>query len=725
MFFFYRSINHEIAGSFFGQDLLWFIPNFVWQTQNLHAFALIKYLLTPSLWFMDPMTKTYFFACLSLFGLQAKYFMAVALCVHVCNALLFYFFCRRAGLSFQVAYFSALSMLFFFAQFHAYLWPMAFQHVIIVFFVLLGLNLYLKTDGLIVRNQKITVYWSLSLFVNLLASFCRFNVIILPIMMLTHILFCSSDDSQKIRKLKIWLPIIAVYLGNPLFSLVYVGDNRANLYFASHSYWVLLFCGITALTAGFYGFKGYVKLKEGLPKNFERYFLLAGALLVGGGILYVRHFSNSFFAIGYSLFAPFIACFKSFLEPLQTAQSLMSAVAYYLIPVHASIVSSLLVALCILYFILVSLKEHKALLILFVWYLACYVYLVHQDPIRSRYFIYLAPLFSVIFCVVVVRLIGFLFPNLKRVVIPLLFALLFVSNISAIKLALFREKLVNTLDSYEYIKAATLIKEDISGVALNPEQLLVLNLPPIPFRELGFEEITPEPTDDYFIAKTVFRQIFGDKNYFNVSFQKRSGGITPSTTYVFDNGEIERDHKPIDPFFIYFNLAKQQLKDRRFIEARESFLKAIQRRPFLFRYVLGKMEFDDLRWVGNGGSFSDWLNEVKWDNQSVDRDFISNMQLTFSDFRRELNATMECLFYLSYLENRLGNKEQEMQWIHQLKALENDYTPLQRQLMQDPIIASDTSLKRYTEEASKFFRYQDWSYYSYYVYEKFLLRLAF
>ncbi len=718
------------------------MPNFVWQTRDLTPLGFIKYIFSPLWWFFDPISAAYFFVCLHFFGLQVKYFIEVALWVHVCNAFLFYLLCRRAKLSFQVGFFSALSMLFFFAQLHATLWPMAFQHLIIVFFVLLGLNLYLKTDDLMVRDQKFRTYWLLSFFVNLLASFCRFNVVALPIMMLVHIFFCSIDDSQKIKKLKVWLPVVAIYLGHPFFRLFHAGDDRLGFYFTSCPYWLFVCFGLAALLAAFYGFKGYVKLKKRLPKSFEKYFLLGCVLLVACAVFHFKTFTNNAFAIGYSVLLPFTACFKAFLEPLQTAQWVTSTWVYYLIPTQASLVSYFLIAVGLIYFILISWKEHRALLVLLVWYLMCYVYLRNQDPIRSRYFIYLAPIFSVIFCVVFIRLIGFLFSNLKisasfwrkteEAVIALLFACLFLSNIAAVKFSLFRGRLVNVLSSYEYIKGATLIKEDlqkISNSKIKPQQIVILNVLPIPFRERGLQAITEEPTDRYFNAKAVFSQIFSDKNYVNVSFQKSPESATPLMTYVFNRERLEREGRPIDPFFVNFDLAKEQLRNRQLLPAKESFLKAIQSRPFLFRYLLGDMNFGDLRWLTDGDSLNDWFHKMKREMQDPESHLDSNTRRIFADLQEEINATVECLFYLAYLENHFGNKEKETEWIKQLKLLETNDERLQRQLTKSPVVTSDASFKFYREQVSQYFQYKEWRYlewmpYStYYAFEKFMLRL--
>lgn len=735
---FYRSLQPEIAGSVFEQDLLWYVPNFVWQTQGLLGFALIKYLLAPSLWYMDPVTKIYFWICHALFGVQVKYYITTTLLIHLCNALLVYQLCRVVKLSFRISYLSALTTLFFFAQFHAYMWPMAFQHIIVVFFILLGFTLYLKTDDLIITNRRFSGYWTLCLLVNIAASFCRFNIIILPVMMLTHLLFCSSDDSQKIRKLKIWLPIVAVYLGNPLYSLFGAGDNRAHMDFTAYSYWQGLLAGVAILAASFYLFKGYAHFKKGLPKNFEQIFLPASVVLGGVVVFLVRGFTNSIFAVVYSLLIPLIACFKALLEPLHTAQTAPSTFAYYLIPAQASVTSFILVAACLVYFISASLKKHRALLVFFVWYLMCFVFLVHQDPIRGRYFIFLAPMFSIVFCMVIVHLADFLFSHVKSVgilrvknsAVMLLFACLFATNISATKLALFRGKLINALNSFNYIKAATLVQFDLqktSETGIHPGQILILNLQPVPWPKIDYKGIAAEPSDHYFNGKAIFSQTFRDDRYFGVSFQDPAPTGTPLRIYIVNSGRVERDHRPVDPFLIDFDRGKLQLTSRQFDPAQASFTKAIQHRPFLFRYLLGELEFDDLAWITGGLSVVDWFDELMRTNRIQGREVSPDMHAIFSDIQMEIDVTTECLFYLAYLEGLSGNREKELFWTRQLKILENNSEQLQTRLMTLPLVASNAALKEYANGVSESLRYKDWEshnlYYSFYLFEKFVLRL--
>lgn len=738
LFLFFRSLRGEIAGSVAEQDLIWYIPNFTWQTQGLSGLALIQYLLSPSLWYMDPVTKSYFWLCHALFGLQIKYYICVTLCVHLCNALLVYALCRRVRLSFLTSYLSALSTLFFFAQFHAYMWPMAFQHIIVAFFMLLGFVLYLKTDELATAGHPFAKYWAMSLGVNILASFCRFNIIILPAMMLTHILFGSVNDSQKIKRLKTWLPVMAIYLGNPLYSLIGAGDNRAHIDLTAYSYWLILLIGLAAMTACFYLFKGYVRLKEVLPTHFEKYFILTSAGLAAGTIFLVRGFTNSIVAVLYATLIPLIACFKAFLEPLQIAQAGLSTFPYYLIPAHASITSFFLVAACLIYFISVAAKEFKPLLVLAVWYGMCFIFLVHQDPIRSRYFIFLAPLFSIMFCTISVRLADFFFSHirsahlqrLKTVSILLLFACLFTANIAAIQLTLFRGKLINALNSFEYLKAATLIKNDIQatpGLQVSPQQLVILNLPPAPFPAIDYNQITTEPTDRYFNGKAIFSQVFGDNRYFAVSFQAPPTAGTPVVTYTVNASRIEKNKLPIDPFFMNLEQGKQQLAAGQTTQARNTFAHAIGHKPFLFQYLLGNMALDNLRWITNDTSFIDWLEEMKRIIHLQDREPNADTQRVLADIQDEVDATIECLFYLAYLEGIAGDKEKEAYWMGQLKLLENSNDRLQMKLQANPFVASSVALKHYAQNLPSFMRYKDWRghdlYYGYYLFEKFVLRL--
>ena len=216
----------QIKGHVFEEDLLWFVPAVARQTEGLSILKLINYFFASlPTWYASPALKIYTFAALRLFGPLAQYFIFISIMVHfLCSALLF-LLCRNLGLNSRISFLSALMYLVLFAHFHAYMWPMAFQHLIVVFFILAGLVLYLKTIKRINQGRNYRPFFIAAIAVNLVASFCSFSILILPLIILTHILFCARGNKERIRQYDMWLPVFIIYTIWPLFALA-AGECR-------------------------------------------------------------------------------------------------------------------------------------------------------------------------------------------------------------------------------------------------------------------------------------------------------------------------------------------------------------------------------------------------------------------------------------------------------------------------------------------------------------------
>src|SRR3989338_8934781 len=222
-------LHDQIAKSVFEQDLLCFVPKVAHEAQGLSFFKTVLYVLSvrPSeVWFETPMLKGYILFFLSLSGPLAKNLIYFAVLIHFVCSILLYFLGRKLGLSFKASLLAGLLYVSLFSHFHAYMWPMGFHHYIMVFFTLLGLNLYLTTDRIIENGGNWRGFYIVTLMVNLAASFCRLSVLLLPMTMLAHILFCAKNDEDRLRKYDTWLPAFIAYLSYYQIAIAASGEGR-------------------------------------------------------------------------------------------------------------------------------------------------------------------------------------------------------------------------------------------------------------------------------------------------------------------------------------------------------------------------------------------------------------------------------------------------------------------------------------------------------------------
>jgi len=131
--------------------------------------------------------------------------------------------------------------------------------------------------------------------------------------------------------------------------------------------------------------------------------------------------------------------------------------------------------------------------------------------------------------------------------------------------------------------------------------------------------------------------------------------------------------------------------------ARGLFLRVLERRPFLLRYLLGECRFSDLRWITDGRGLREWMGAAKKQYQGRS----SAQRVKWEHIRAVTNQELLdyaiCLYGLSYLENRGGHREQARRLISHLYYLEPDPDRLRDWLLTDGRLSGRPELVRYLE----------------------------
>lgn len=748
---FLRILHGYIEKSFFEQDLFWFIPSVIGSVKGLSFGRLLAYFLNPfPLRDSMPVLKVYIYSVLSLFGPFARYFMNVSLIFHFACSILLFFLGKNLGLNSRISFLSGLIFLTLFAHFHAYMWPMAFMHVATIFFIFLVLIFYLKTDKLIVHNQRFGRFYIPTLVINFFAPLCRLSILSLPVMVLAHILFCSKDNAERIKKYKIWMPLFATYLIYPLF-LISSGEFRFQALIEpflakcgphfrdllSHSFFVKVNSGMgffVLFLAGLfllYAFKAvlvfYSNLSYRAKRLLKSVFIITAAFLLAA--LIIQGWPQRLF-IPYNIFAPFIGIVSSFLNPLDNAMLVDPARSNYSVPLQLNILS-LFISFFILYlFVRKFLFKQKQLIILIVFYLFSLAYIYLWRSVPSRYFIYISPSFCIIFSCVFDYVFSYFMNQakvksaVKEMILCLIFIALCLPNLLAIKLSLFRGKLANNFLAYDYIRAANLIKDDLAKD--KKEAIYINGILPMTFPEVENPVVTVASDLNNDNPRFIFMQVFNDASLdikFNQGTLKGKGRV-----YFLDSYLIKND-KGID-IGLFRNLFKEgrvQLGSGRYKEAEESFKAASRIRPFLFNYILPGFKLKELRWITGCVDARTWLNKMEG-FYSLDYDAVTlkrNRQI-ISILNKEVDDYIRCLFFISFLKYASGDLKASGEWFMKISFLDSDFNRVRSRLMEDSLTNSDKGLSVFLgslDSSSLYIKLDD--YRDRYIFEKFIYRLVF
>ncbi len=691
-------------------DLWWMVPSVADAVSQRSPVEVVRFLLSPApLSLGQPILKIYLFLGTVLGGFSTGRMVLVSLLFHAANALLLAGVSRQLGSSRMAAAFSALIYLTLFAHFHAYLWPTAFQHLFAVPTVLGMLSLYLKAEAQIQRGDPRSRWTIAGMFLlGAVSSLQRSAVILTCVLLLTHILVCSEHPRDRWLRYRRWVPLFLLFSIYPCISLATVGDVIINYAIVRIPLPVLVRVSFLMATAAMgWALLGWFIRKWAQGVRIQKKAWALGLVGMGALWLLLSLRDRRQILLPYNALVPWNTLFVSFLEPLRVVLEMDSTKAHQLIPPQVSLLSLLGSLSLAGIFIRSFVAKNRALVLWLVWYALTLVHLLHQYSsfpvvLPSRYAVYLSPVFSVLFGTVAAQGLWLFFkrvpltPFRQQAVLAGVLALLCVPNLWAIRLGMFRGKMVNTLFVYEDLRAAQLIKEDLlQRASWMPRGVLcVSNVVPMPFQELDHSGPDPLRYDNF---RWMVAEVFQESAPREVRVNPSLNPLPRETRYLLQEDRIlDAQGRPIDPFTQQFEQGLSSLVQNRPQEAVEWFDRAIETRPFLLRYLLGPQPLVDIRWITRGLEMREWIGQIfrHWAWRGAP---FSKTEVTFSLLHKELSDGILAFFFSSYLKNRLGDSAGSRETFRQIWLLERNPEALCAWIGSHPVVRADPAMGRFLQ----------------------------
>ena len=741
------------------QDLWWMLPALSSWIEGKSAWDIAAFILAPAPPALEPpVVKAFLLLAAPAGGLPIRCLLLIAMAVHCASALLLYGLARRCGLARRAAFAAGCFYFSVVGQFHAILWPTAFQHLFAVFSILLLLNLYLEADRRIKAGRPgAGRAMAAALAAGGLASIQRSGLIGL-FLVLVEIGIGSRGAERRATRYRRWFPLFALSLFYPVWivsssidgiltgMILHSGlPNRIQAFLlppgftqnpvpAGVKYPVLLALGLS----GLFGIRALLWAATRWRRAGRAIGFVAAALLLGAFAALLLQDKRQWL-FPYNALGPFVTMLASFLRPMQTALGIQSFEPSYPIPPQISPlgvgVSVLLLAVFWAGFV-----RHKGRLGLFLlWYLVCLVFLLRYfytalpmvSP--SRYLIYLTPFAAVVFGSVAAwfslrlsRTLRWSSSRSERVGAGVLLVLC-AANLAAIPLASWRGKLANTFYVYDDLRAAWQLKENLAVLPRDRRgpggQVSVEGVEPMLFKGIGETSYAHADPGRYDNLRIAVREAAGRR----LSSLLRVNQKTGAGDFAY---RIRRSHlldaqgRRADRFGALLESGLSQMKAGEQAQAVESLKRAAQEKPFLLNYCLAPgLRLEDLRWLTGGIGLREWVGRIsaRWKTKTVKFDSLR------AGMEQELSEYALCLFTLSYLESQQGHEEQSRYWLSQIYWLEPDPDRLIPWISQIPEVRGDPELSGFVQrfkDSATFDNPVPWRKDDY-GFERFMVRLLF
>lgn len=561
-------------------DFLWCLPLISQIKQALPFAQMIHAFHSGELTLFDGL---YFSALISIFGIHLKFYLMLSMLVHVGNAgLLFYLLYKRINLSLMTGFFAAVIYLTFYGHFHAYVRPISISHTMVVFIVLLLINLYLKIEERRNNRQPFGALYGLVLVVAIVASVMRLSMVIAPIAIMVHILFVAKDGPDVWGKLRWWGPVFAVLLIYDWILLTVIGREGRTLegltgfwhgifHQSSGMLALLTYIGLMAIAGGVFYFFLRSRAAKGFLEIFKKIMPWA---------FFIPHF--------------FLLSFFNWLMAVSSASEANPYQRWQLMayPEGACFSVLLLVVLALMVVIVRYVRSRGAHLILFIgWYLSLLPFLgLKLAAVPSRYLVYVSPILAVVLSVFLFEILpqsfNFFRERFGRSIVLVGLCLIIFLNIYAIHERLRRSILGDYCLSYDYVKVANVIKEDLASkgrvVDGHPMDLCVQGVGAIEW----WKDFLWEKFDKYSPFIWTLRSTIGHADIsVRINDQCRKDDLGYRIT---DKTVVDGASRDIEPFYQFFNNGISHLQSGDFSLAYVEFNRAFIQPPFLIKLFLNK-----------------------------------------------------------------------------------------------------------------------------------------
>ena len=670
-----------------------------------------RYLVLPS-------HKIYFWLCDGLLHAPYRFMVFGLVFLHLANALGVAWLGSLLGLPRRASRLAGLLFLTLFIPFHAFLWPSAVQHLLSVSLLVAVLSLFLKVEQRIESGKGSRGLYLLGWGTALLAS-TQYSALIGLILIGCHILFCSPDRGTAEARWRRWFPVFVTCLVYPIASVIFMPARYAQGALAAHplSAWLNAPWILPAAAGGLFLAGKGIRFIHGTPPQ-KRAVRIGLGLSAGLFLLWLVCRDSRQALLPYNALVPFSTILASFLDPFRAALSMDPVECYYYLPANLSpfVLGAALFLGGAFWRLFVSRDRKWGLL--FIWYGLCLVYLLlHKHvassmPFRtqSRYFVYLTPLFSIVIAGLAGRTADWLErkgwkPRRVEGGLWLALLLLAVPNLLAIRVALFRGRLVNSYLVYDDLRTARLVRDDLAGNGLlgsvQPKDLYIQNAVPLLFPKFQWDP----PVDYTQIGQDFLRRFLGeelrDRRMRSARINENPAGLPAEKVYRLEGNRIlDSGGRSIEPFGRTLDKALARLKRGEPGPAGALFERAVSERPFLLNYLLGPgMRLSDSTWITGGDDLRGYCEQIRGRNQRWGVRPVEKVQRTSELIDRELSEYLLCLFCLSYLEDQAGHPDRSRFWFSQIGFIEREPEALFGRLSRIPEIRASSSLQAFAEKA--------------------------
>ncbi len=330
-------------------DARWWLPLIEEKTSGLSWHKVLEFVFTPTAWgYPHVYVKLQPFLISKFIGYTSTDFIIVSLFFHMLTSLFLFYLCRQLKFDLVTSLISGVLHFSYFNHFHAYIYSIAFQHVLVAFFIISILYFYLKTNEIYANGGRYKHIYIFTLFLILISSFSRAPILIVPILIFFDI-FMKYNKNERIKYYNLWLGSFFIYLLYQSFFLSYMGDDKLAdiglMYFTKLEFpfgFILLFSIGSALL-----FCGNIFIRiSGKRRKLLIYMMFIGIALLM--ILTTRF---------YYFFVPFINFIQGFFIPINMEMASNSGVLYHKIKSDINVFFVLLTFFIIIKYYLLNRRD--------------------------------------------------------------------------------------------------------------------------------------------------------------------------------------------------------------------------------------------------------------------------------------------------------------------------------------------------------------------------------
>ncbi len=681
---FILSTYERVVVTYLEDDLLWFLP-FIRQIMEVKDIGWIfKNLLTGELTFIDGI----YFVVLSLgFGHHLQWFAIVSVVTHFFITLSFYYLLKNGlELPLIVCQWAALMYFAFFGHHHVYLFPLSAHHQLVILLTFLILNLYLRIDKLFENHQNFKKEYGLALILIFLAAFQRMSIFLIPLCILVHIFFTTESKQRLIAKYDLWLPIFIFVPLIQIMILIVGSQGDVLSEFLKPLYQLL------GERRGLFSIPLSIFLPISIP-FFVRFLLLK---TLRDGCPFSQFINKLTFLV---VFFPqmLYLCLYAFWAsiPLAVGTDELTKWHHIRYPDHPVLntLGLILVVIMILCFLRFMVKKNPHLIIFVVWYAFLIPYLysylkVYPDMMPSKYFVYLSPIFCVMFCLFFFEMIP---SQLKRwktrwnLGVGILTYLILMMNIVSIHIRVHRTLLIDYHWSYDYIKIAHSIVEDLKfkgkQFPLLNQSICVIGIQDVPHKknwQMWFLHRFDFDRFDSF-RLTLLSMLPGSRKDILVNDVCPPGSLV---YHVKDFIVFDEKGKMLEPFYQDFRNGLQALLKEDYAVATQTLQRAVREGPFLLQFLkknIGTSYLSQERRLKVISELVDHLTTKYFDGDEK----INQIDTLIGNELRDYGASLACLGFLKEIN---GDDKKAEEYLRQSLLL------IRKEDLQDFALAKNLTL---------------------------------